>query len=525
MATQTSPSTLSLEQKVEDVAESEGALNETRIPVDLQATDNYDMFDHDHEIDENNYEDATEDIHGNHVTTTDVPMVTPKPPEAEVRQRIYDSSEQLKKIVLGVSDDLKIISKNQAVAELNQEILHVGLLECRNEIDRAKIYARNRTREITCDIMDMNYELSNLVLYDLEKSEWDHFLKHYGGDPKVAIKGFAMSFIWDYWRSYEEIDVKATKLKQTDGNGKESDKWRCLIRMGSPSDATKLKNRCLANGYFKIRSGMTKQMRSYCLEVQQYVDNENAKRSPDSETILQRKFQHKIAEVKRIDGSFVKYLDFHAPSEPFMASKMQESISLVKEITEEGVTLKENSRTVQKRAPAKPTQPTPRPPPRMSPSPSTSHTRNEMVNGSHKLGGHILKTSAGPKNTGHKRKTFGGNPGGPPPPPPKKQYHHPKKNHSGSKNSKNFSSVKRGKDSSAPSERKVDTPVKLSRSEINKTKVAVLKPLLGQSQQKVEELKQTNAALAASKDDLEAQLVDMRKQLDFQSAELAKYQN
>ena len=88
-----------------------------------------------------------------------------------------------------------------------------------------------------------------------------------------------------------------------------------------------------------------------------------------------------------------------------------------------------------------------------------------------------------------------------------------------------FRAAQRTVDPPPPIHRRVDTPKKLSRSEINKTKAADLKPLLGLSQQKVEELKSTNTALAASKVDLEAQLRDMQAQLDLQSAELAKYQN
>ena len=474
-------------------------------------------------------------------------VVTPIPKSTKSSDQMMEVGRLLKLC----GENLKSNASQIAALEVNQEMHHVALLEARNEIQRAKIYARNRGREFIRDSMDIDYEKSNLVIYNIPISSWNRFLKHYGNE-QVAIRKFAMKFIHEYWPGYLEIDVKPSKIKQDEKEKKHSpNMWRMLLKMASPSDATKLKNRCIAMGFYNVRPGMTKLMRDYCLEIHEYVEKENKKKAPDSETVLVRKFQHKVAEVKRADGKFVRWLPYHAPSAPFYNSKMSEKVSLVKPEISPGESSSNGS------------------------TPPPEKAQKTQKNNQAKLQGHHSKNGwANHKSTharsksptldlGSSSNSRGGSTATVPEDglkspsvksltdkildpsltsgsskkrPASNQLVAPSTKYQkiletsgeseGDRGGRNKNRKKKEKKKQAFSPRiqlhsqdsKVPTPKKLSATEISKLKVAQLKPLHAQTQLKLSELQEDNKRWSEYAAKMEESLRDLREQLQLQKS-------
>ena len=475
------------------------------------------------------------------------------PPNVTPIQKTTKSSEQMMEVgrlLKLCGENLKNNASQIAALEVNQEMHHVALLEAKNEIQRAKIYARNRGREFIRDSMDIEYEKSNLVIYNIPLSQWNKFLKHYG-NPQIAIRKFAMKWIHQYWPGYLDIDVKPTKIKQDEKEKKHSpNMWRMLLKMASPSDATKLKNRCIAMGFFNIRPGMTKLQRDYCSEVQDYVDNENKKRDSNSETILIRKFQHKVAEVKRADGKFVKWLPYHAPSEPYYRSRMTEKITLVKpeacsdssssnsnkssnkvvhqknregeKVQDSGTAKKQDNRQKNVVTNHKPTNSRSR---SLSPtidfkSGSSSGTSRPKIaptaTATKTLTDKLLAPSLSSTSSRKRPAAF-------------QSVAAPSTKYLKVLNSSSESETKksgrggggkggRGKKNHIPKNQdgKIATPTKLSAAEINKMKVADLKPLHSQTQLKLSELQDDNRKWAEYAAECEQSIKDLQEQLQLQ---------
>ena len=477
---------------------------------DLEST-----FHSDHNLEDEEMEDPSDDFQPNVTSLSEPPQNSAVRSGFEKFEKGFEKVEQLRKLCLDISDDLESITKTISAHEINQEIIHVGLNECRNEIQRTKIYARNRNFEMTRDIMDMAYEQSNLVLYDIPMSQWNTFFEFYGRDQKKAVFEYALSFIHGYWKGYEAIDVRAEKLSQKTENGDTTVYWRCLIKMGSPSDAIKLKNRCLRSGYYKIRSGMTKLQRDYCQGIQKWVEKENSKRAPDSETILVRKFQHKVCEVKRSDRSHVKWLEYHAPSAPYFPSRMQQKITLVK--AGDSVNSENSSRA----ANVTPTLPTATP---TTPPAGTSATGPPVATGSGIQSSRTLTTRNSSNisrailnptpavQSAIKRRANAPLNRAPPTKKPKNKYGSTTKpKASGASSAKK--SAPKPSTSATPG-----TPLRMSKSDINKLKVGQAKAALSQSQDKVTELKSSNQDLQAKNQELLQKLLDMQAQLDLKEA-------
>ena len=230
--------------------------------------------------------------------------------------------DTVKQVCEDVGSNIVDFANDQKVLLTNQEILYQSLLECQNEIKRAKLYARNRQKELIKDTFDWEYEKSILIIYDIPDADWDNAMDVCDKKPFKAIHSYAVAFVHRFWREYNPRDIRATKLKQDASNPRGF--WRMMLRLGSPSCATFLARRCLDAGFNALRSGLSKLQRDLCGEVEAYVKEQNELKGPNSETYLKRKFLCKVAIVRRSDKKVVGYEEYHNSSEPYMASKFRD---------------------------------------------------------------------------------------------------------------------------------------------------------------------------------------------------------
>ena len=553
------PNTMELQQDREKLVE-ENSL-ELNVPEETINDSSYqDMSEEDDE--EDFFGDCAEDVDDDedfltNSQTPSLPSSSSSMGSRPTESAVLKKAQELKEMVLEFSGVIEGMEHRMDVLETNQECIHVAVGECMNEILRTKQYAKNRNRELIRDIMDMNYEQANLVVYDIPLSIWHEFLSYYK-KPSLAIKMYAMSFIHEYWPNYEEIDVKAKKLQQDSAEGTgDPTKWRCLIKMGSPGDAIKLKNRCLRSGFYSIRSGLTPLQRDYIQEIQKHVEAENKKRGDDSETILKRKFQHRVCEVKRSDGSFVKWLPYHNASAPLFKSKMQPSLTILKPKNASAhdssstngstVTATKKNLAVAGRSSRQAVTPSTRHkrvdtttpkntstgPPKAHTAPTKSSNLSKVslapLAGSNSGGGSGVpkaKSLATADSQSRKRRAVEG-PGVKS--PPAKRGPGPRT--AGTKTTKNgMKSAKNAKPNTltkfltkggkgAPSAiSKTDTPKKRTKTEINKMKITTVRPLLQQSQEKVYELKAANQELEDSNKELLQKIADLQAQADFRKS-------
>ena len=103
---------------------------------------------------------------------TQITNVAPEPPaeatilneETSINMKMWDSLKAVGNSLALISEEMKVLQKKTDMTISNQKLLHVRSLELDNEIQRSKIYSKNRFFEMIKDQADREYEKSNLVI-------------------------------------------------------------------------------------------------------------------------------------------------------------------------------------------------------------------------------------------------------------------------------------------------------------------------------------------------------------------------
>ena len=246
--------------------------------------------------------------------------------ETSINMKMWDSLRAVGNSLALISEEMKVLQKKTDMTISNQKVLHVRSLELDNEIQRSKIYSKNRFYEMIKDQADREYEKSNLVIYNLPIKDWKNCLQKYGNDPKRAAFQYGLYFINYFWKGYNPIDLRATKLSQKDKNNDSTDndpnRWRLLLKLATPGDAIRLRKRCLRKGFYTIRPGLSPAERNAATHVEQKVQELNGLKDPDDDTIYVRKYLFSIAEVSKKDPKKVIRLYDWQKETDFFESKV-----------------------------------------------------------------------------------------------------------------------------------------------------------------------------------------------------------
>ena len=265
---------------------------------------------------------------------TQITNVAPEPPaeatilneETSINMKMWDSLKAVGNSLALISEEMKVLQKKTDMTISNQKLLHVRSLELDNEIQRSKIYSKNRFFEMIKDQADREYEKSNLVIYNLPIKDWHNCLQKYGNDPKRAAFQYGLYFINYFWKGYNPIDLRATKLSQRDKDGDSNDndpgRWRLLLKLATPGDAIRLRKRCLRKGFYTIRPGLSPAERNAATHVEQKVQELNGLKDPNDDTVYVRKYLFSIAEVSKKDPKrVIRWYDWQKETD-FFESKV-----------------------------------------------------------------------------------------------------------------------------------------------------------------------------------------------------------
>ena len=233
--------------------------------------------------------------------------------EPELMSKLADYLETMGHTMERVSNRVGVVEKNQDSIVSNQKLIHLRTLELDNEIQRSKIYSRNRIHSLIKDLSIRDYEKANLVIYNLAQNDLDHFTRIYHGDEDKAIFKYGLNFVNHFWAEpgwpdymkYNPKDLKVIKLAQ----GKSGDThahektgpgfFRILLKMATPDDATRLKKRCLNSGFHNVRPGLSPGERDTASACETKVAELNGLLDKNSKTCYVRKFVFSIAEVDK----------------------------------------------------------------------------------------------------------------------------------------------------------------------------------------------------------------------------------
>ena len=246
--------------------------------------------------------------------------------ETSINVKMWDSLRAVGNSLALISEEMKVLQKKTDITISNQKLLHVRSLELDNEIQRSKIYSKNRFYEMIKDQADREYEKSNLVVYNLPIKDWHKYMQKYGNDPRRAAFQYGLFFIDYFWKGYSPVDLHAVKLSQKDKNKDSADNnpnyWRLLLKMATPGDAIRLRKRCLRKGYNTIRPGLTPAERNTATHVEQKVQELNRIKDPNDDTVYVRKYLFSIAEVNKTDPKkIIRWYDWQKDTD-FFESKV-----------------------------------------------------------------------------------------------------------------------------------------------------------------------------------------------------------
>lgn len=206
----------------------------------------------------------------------------------------------------GIADEMANLEKKVDGIHANQKMMQIRSLELESEINRSKVYTKNRIHGLIKDISDRDYEKCNVVVYNLPLNDWHKYLQMHGNDSKKAAFAYGLYFVKYYIKDYNPIDLSVVKLKQDEKSKESSSKhFRLLLKLATPSDAIRLRKRCLRSNFYTIRPGMTPLERQVTVLCQHKIDEMNGKLPASSKTMYIRKYQFSIAEVKRDNPNHV----------------------------------------------------------------------------------------------------------------------------------------------------------------------------------------------------------------------------
>ena len=156
------------------------------------------------------------------------------------------------------------------------------------ELELKNAQLEHMVSELTKGSLDYENERSNVILYGVDKSE----ISYRNDNKKQAVDTYALNFVRGYLPNYEPTDIK-TKIIQHD---KSND---IVISMACSADAFKLTKRCRANGFTKLRQGLTKPERMISKSVTLRTAQLNSNLSKTSDKIYMKRHIHSIAKVKK----------------------------------------------------------------------------------------------------------------------------------------------------------------------------------------------------------------------------------
>ena len=143
--------------------------------------------------------------------------------------------------------------------------------------------------ELVKGSLDYEHERANVVLYGVDKSEIGETAYR---NKNQAVDMYALKFVQKYLPNYEATDIK-TKAVQNDG--------AIVISMACSADAFRLTKRCRADGFTKIRQGLTKPERMINKAVTLKTAQLNSNASKMSDKNYVKRHLHYIARVKKDD--------------------------------------------------------------------------------------------------------------------------------------------------------------------------------------------------------------------------------
>ena len=224
----------------------------------------------------------------------------------------------------------------------NQRQITLKINELTNEVQRSKSFTRCKINELVKDNIDREYERCNLVIYDLNISDWNNYMSIYK-KPQKAVFHLGLNFVRTFM-NYDHRDLSVSKLVQEpgkDGTAKKDHKhFRILLKMATPDDALRLKKRCFKRGFYTLRNGLTRKEREICTIIQQRCDEWNQKLDANSDTMFVRKFLFNIAEVQRNDTKkIVKWHESLESAEQYFESKISALAQIPIEMTKKTVSL------------------------------------------------------------------------------------------------------------------------------------------------------------------------------------------
>ena len=185
-------------------------------------------------------------------------------------QKLVERLDEITKVTLSLQSQLTKYEQKIAQLELkNAQLEHM-------------------VSELAKGSLDYENERSNIVLYGVDKSE----ITNRNGSEKQATDEYALNFVQKYLPNYERTDIK-TKIIQNDRSND------IIISMACSADAFKLTKRCRANGFTKIRQGLTKPERMISKSVTLRTIQLNSNLSKTSDKLYMKRHIHSIAKVKK----------------------------------------------------------------------------------------------------------------------------------------------------------------------------------------------------------------------------------
>ena len=140
--------------------------------------------------------------------------------------------------------------------------------------------------------LDYEYERSNVVIYDIGRKTFE--ADSYRG-KKIAGDKYALEFVQKYIPDYKANDIR-TKLLNNDE--------AILISMACSADAFRLTRKCRANGFTKIRQGLTKpeRMISKCVSNKtNQLNSELRSHNVTSDKVYKKRHVHSISQVSKAE--------------------------------------------------------------------------------------------------------------------------------------------------------------------------------------------------------------------------------
>ena len=208
-------------------------------------------------------------------------MEPSKSTKTEAFQYLAKTSDDFEKLRLEFEKLTKVtLSLNDQFAKYDQKIAQLELKNAQLE---------QMVSELVKGSLDYEHERSNVVLYGVDKDKIDETAYR---NKNEAIDMYALNFVQKYLPNYEATDIK-TKSVQNDG--------AIVISMACSADAFRLTKRCRADGFTKIRQGLTKPERMISKAVTLKTAQLNSKSSRMSDKHYVKRHLHYIARVKKDD--------------------------------------------------------------------------------------------------------------------------------------------------------------------------------------------------------------------------------